>query len=75
MTTDPVDFLLRAAKRLPRPAIERLTEELIASLDAADGDPDLEPEQDSCLAGDDGCAAAWRSGVKLWGASQDDEGF
>ena len=43
MSTDPVDFLLRAAMQLPRPAIERLTERLIAGLDAIDGDPDEEP--------------------------------
>jgi hypothetical protein len=42
--TDPVDFLLRAAMRLPRPAIERLTEKLINSMDSLDGDPDLEPD-------------------------------
>ena len=44
MTTDPVDFLLRAGMRLPRPAIERLIEGLIAGLDAMDGDADLEPD-------------------------------
>ncbi len=44
MTTDPVDFLLRAAMRLPRPAIERLADSLISSLDELDGDPDLEPD-------------------------------
>lgn len=44
--TDPVDFLLRAAMRLPRPAIERLTDGLIAGLDVLDGDADLEPDDD-----------------------------
>jgi len=44
VSTDPVDFLLRAALRLPRPAIERLTDGLIACLDESDGDPDLEPD-------------------------------
>lgn len=42
--TDPVDFLLRAAMRLPRPAIERLTAGLIDGLDDLDGDPDLEDD-------------------------------
>jgi hypothetical protein len=42
--TDPVDFLLRAAMRLPRPAIERLADRLIHSLDMTDGDADLEPD-------------------------------
>ncbi len=36
--TDPVDFLLRAALRLERPDIARLTEGLIAGLDVLDGD-------------------------------------
>jgi hypothetical protein len=44
VSTDPVDFLLRAAMRLPRPAIERLTESLISGLDEIDGDADLEPD-------------------------------
>ena len=44
MKADHVDFVLRAAMRLPRPAIERLTEGLIAALDALDGDPDLEDD-------------------------------
>jgi hypothetical protein len=44
VTTDPVDFLLRAAMRLPRPAIERLADSLISGLDQLDGDPDLEPD-------------------------------
>ena len=44
MSTDPVDFLLRAAMRLPRPAIERLTDSLITGLDQIDGDADLEPD-------------------------------
>jgi hypothetical protein len=44
--TDPVDFLLRAAMRLPRPAIERLTEGLITSMDQLDGDADAEPDDD-----------------------------
>jgi hypothetical protein len=46
MSTDPVSFLLAAALQMPRGAIERLTEGLIASLDAIDGDPDLEPDAD-----------------------------
>jgi hypothetical protein len=44
MSTDPVDFLLRAAMRLPRQEIKRLTEGLITGLDAIDGDPDVEPD-------------------------------
>ena len=46
MSTDPADFLLRAAMRLPRLSIERLTESLIAGLDAIDGDSDWEPDDE-----------------------------
>jgi hypothetical protein len=46
MSTDPVLFLLKAAMRLPRPQIERLTDGLITGLDTLDGDPDLEPNGD-----------------------------
>jgi hypothetical protein len=46
MSTDPVRFLLAAAMRMTREAIGRLTEGLIAGLDALDGDPDLEPDDD-----------------------------
>jgi hypothetical protein len=46
VSTDPVDFLLRAAMRLPRPSIERLADGIITGLDALDGDPDLEPSGD-----------------------------
>jgi hypothetical protein len=47
VSTDPVDFLLRAAMRLPRPAIERLADGIITGLDALDGDTDLEPDADA----------------------------
>jgi hypothetical protein len=46
MSTDPIGSLLRAAMRLPRPAIERLTDGLVASMDEIDGDPDLEPDDE-----------------------------
>ena len=46
MSTGPVDFLLRAAMRMPRTSIERLTDELISGLDGIDGDPDLELDDD-----------------------------
>jgi hypothetical protein len=36
-----------------RAAIEKAIESLIAVLDAMDGDPDLEPEEDRCAAYDD----------------------
>jgi hypothetical protein len=56
-----------------RQAIENQIEQLISLLDAIDGNPDLEPEEDLCPAGDDGCGfhrAGWSSG---WGASEEEE--
>ena len=54
-----------------RAEIEAEIERLIGLLDTADGDCDLEPEHDFCLAGDDGCAEIWRNGERLWGAETD----
>lgn len=39
-------FMASPADEL-RPALEKLVEELIAAMDAADGDPDLEPDNDN----------------------------
>lgn len=39
--------------RLPREIIEAIIEAALAELDARDGDPDLEPEEDRCVAYDD----------------------
>jgi hypothetical protein len=47
-----------------RRMIEDEIERLIALLDAEDGDPDLEPEQDHCLASDEGLFAICRDGVR-----------
>lgn len=74
MSTDPVQFLLKAAMRLPRPAIERLTEGLIAGLDLLDGDPDDEPEQDVDAAHDDGCGPVHLHGRRCWGSEHDEAG-
>jgi hypothetical protein len=68
-----VRFLLAAAMRLPGESIERLTEGLISSLDAIDGDPDLEPEEDRCEAGDDGCAPVWVMGRRHWGSGAEQD--
>lgn len=40
----------------------------IDRMDAMDGDPDLEPEEDRCAAGDDGCAPMWVMGQRFWGS-------
>jgi hypothetical protein len=58
LSTDPVDFLLRAAMRLPRPAIERLADGLIDRLDDLDGDPDLEEDDPDTGVDDEGEDAA-----------------
>lgn len=53
--TDPVDFLVRAAIRLQRSEIERLTEALITAMDALDGDTDVELNGDEAdKSGDEG---------------------
>jgi hypothetical protein len=45
---------LGVLERLPPEALADLTERLIHRLDAAEPDPDLEPEEDCCTAGEDG---------------------
>lgn len=55
-----------------REAIEGEIERLIALLDTVDGDPDLEPEDDRCLAGDDGCGALRDfTGNLVWGSHEE----
>lgn len=55
-----------------RRAIEWEIERLIATLDLADGDTDLEPEEDACAAGDDGCGALLLDGQTVWGSDHDE---
>lgn len=58
-----------------RAAIEDEIERLIALLDGADGDPDIEPEDDYCIAGDDGCGLARSmTGGTAWGAPEEEPG-
>ena len=64
----PLQLLAQAVPMLTRPELAALTERLIERLDLLDGDPDLEPEEDSCEAGDDGCGMIIRHGVRFWGA-------
>lgn len=42
---------------LPRDVLSAIVTAMINRIDELDGDPDFEPEQDRCLAGDDGCGA------------------
>lgn len=52
-TALPLDVLLSAIPSLPRKVLARLTARLIDRLDELDPDPDAEPEEDCCPAGDD----------------------
>lgn len=52
-TAAPLDVLLASVPSLPRAILARLTARMIDRMDALDGDPDLEPEEDCCAAGDD----------------------
>lgn len=55
-----------------RGKIEATVEYLLAILDASEKDCDLEPEDDACEAGDDGCGfvqLGYRSG---WGCDRDE---
>ncbi len=66
--------LLAVIPSLPRAELARLTERLIDRMDEMDGDPDLEPEVDVDITGDDGCGPIMRSGQVFWGAADDDPG-
>jgi hypothetical protein len=66
--------LLALIPSLPRAELSRLTERLIDRMDVLDADPDLEPEEDVDLSGDDGCGVVHRCGLTFWGAAEDDEG-
>ncbi|USU09974.1 hypothetical protein NF700_06865 [Sphingomonadaceae bacterium OTU29MARTA1] len=66
--------LLTMIPSLPRAELSRLTERLIDRMDVLDADPDLEPEEDVDLSGDDGCGVVQRCGRTFWGAAEDDEG-
>lgn len=61
-----------------RTTIASAVEVLIAVLDTMDGDPDfeeepdLEPEDDRCEAGDDGCGAFVRHGQVYWGSIENE---
>jgi hypothetical protein len=67
----PLSLIAQAIPRLSRHELEDLTERLIDQLDAIDGDPDLEREQDHCDAADDGCGAAISHGAVRWGSEWD----
>jgi hypothetical protein len=52
-TATPLDVLLSSIPSLPRPMLARLVERAIEHLDAVDGDPDIEPEDDGDRSEDD----------------------
>ncbi|MES3084953.1 hypothetical protein O6X71_19385 [Sphingomonas faeni] len=49
-------MLLASVPSLPRALLSRLTARMINRMDELDGDPDLEPDEDCCAAGDDDLA-------------------
>lgn len=68
----PVALIGQAIRKLTRHELEAVTERLIERLDEIDGDVDLEPEEDCCSAGDDGCGPIIRHGVVHWGSDRDE---
>ncbi len=52
----PLDMLLASVPSLPRALLSRLTARMINRMDELDGDPNLEPDEDCCAAGDDDLA-------------------
>lgn len=58
---------------LGRAQLAELAQLAIDRLDAIDGDCDLEPEDDRCSAGDDGCSPFWIDGRAWWGSLADAE--
>jgi len=58
----PADIALALIPSLPRPHLERLVQQLIDGLDAADGDPDVEPEETDHSGGEDDSAAIVHDG-------------
>lgn len=62
----------QAISTFERREVETIIESLIAMLDRADGDPDLEDgDVDYCPAGDDGCAVFRVGGRSYWGSQED----
>lgn len=78
-TAAPLDVLLAAVPSLPRALLARLTARMIERLDELDCDPDHEPEEDCCDAGDDiirsGASPAdrWCYDLQRAGAGSDDD--
>ena len=67
----PLDLIAQALPKLSRHELEAVTERLIDWLNTLDPDPELEPEEDRCVAGDDGCAPVILHGRTYWGAYDD----
>lgn len=70
-STLPLALIAQAIPKLSRHDLESLTERLIDRLDEIDGDPDLEPDDDCCEAGDDGCGPIIRNGQTHWGSERE----
>jgi len=67
----PFSLLSQSIPMLSRGELEDVIERLIDELDHRDGDYDLEPEHDACVAGDDGCAPFFRRGRMHWGSEEE----
>jgi hypothetical protein len=70
----PLSLLSQSLPMLSRHELEDVVERLIDELDRRDGDPDLEPEEDRCVAGDDGCGPVEQHGRVFWGSECDEHG-
>ena len=68
----PLDLIAQAIPMLSRHELAALADRLIDAIDSADDDIDLEPEEDCCDAGDDGCGPIVRHGVVYWGSDRDE---
>ena len=68
----PIALIGQAIRKLTRHELEAVTERLIERLDEIDGDVDLEPEEDCCAAGDDGCGPVIVHGHTQWGSHYDE---
>ncbi len=67
----PLGLLSQSLPMLSRHELEDVVERLIDELDRRDTDPDLEPEDDYCAAGDDGCAPVFLQGRVWWGSEEE----
>ena len=68
----PLDLIAQAIPMLSRHELAALADRLIDAIDSADGDTDLEAEEDCCAAADDGAGPVIVHGFKQWGSHYDE---